>query len=146
MDRNYTIQTLINRPVDEVFSAIVDPNILREYFCNQSSGPLQAGQRVIWSWREWGDFPVEVKEVITGQRIVLGLNSGDWKKTSADSYGVAVIFEFEPQGGKTLLRISEAGWRTDAEGLKGSHDNCGGWQHMALCLKAYLEHGIDLRL
>ena len=146
MDRNYTIRTLINRPVDEVFSAIVNPDILREFFCNESSGALERGQRIVWSWNEWGDFPVEVKEVVSGQRIVLELKPADWKKTSADSDAVAVILEFEPQDGKTLLKISEAGWKTDADGLKGSHENCGGWQHMALCLKAYLEHGIDLRL
>ena len=44
-----------------------------------------------------------------------------------------------------MLSISESGWKTDEEGLKGSHDNCGGWQQMAMCLKAYLEYDIDLR-
>ena len=44
-----------------------------------------------------------------------------------------------------MLSISESGWKTDREGLKGSHDNCSGWTHMAMCLKAYLEHGLDLR-
>ncbi len=45
----------------------------------------------------------------------------------------------------TMLSISEQGWLTDEAGLKGSHDNCSGWTHMALCLKAFVEHGIDLR-
>jgi len=49
------------------------------------------------------------------------------------------------EDGATMLSISEEGWKTDAEGLKGSHDNCGGWTHMVMCLKAYIEHGIDLR-
>jgi hypothetical protein len=44
-----------------------------------------------------------------------------------------------------MLSISEQGWKTDAPGIKGSLDNCGGWTHMAMCLKAYIEHGIDLR-
>ena len=44
-----------------------------------------------------------------------------------------------------MVRISESGWRETPAGLKASYDNCGGWMHMALCLKAYLEHGINLR-
>ena len=63
-----------------------------------------------------------------------------------ESYPVKVIFEFEAlDDGNTMLSISEEGWKTDADGLKGSHDNCGGWTHMAMCLKAWIEHGIDLR-
>ena len=78
--------------------------------------------------------------------IELVLNSKDWNKTREDAYDVRVIFEFEESDdGGTILSISESGWRTDAEGLKGSHDNCGGWMHMATCLKAFLEHGVDLR-
>jgi hypothetical protein len=44
-----------------------------------------------------------------------------------------------------MVQISESGWRSDAEGLARSHDNAGGWMHMMCCLKAYLEHGINLR-
>lgn len=79
------------------------------------------------------------------QLIELALDPKEWKKTQDDSYEVLVIFEFEEVEGGTMLSISEKGWKTDAEGLKGSHDNCGGWTHMSMCLKAYLEHAIDLR-
>ncbi len=74
------------------------------------------------------------------------MDSNEWHKTTGRSYDVVVTLEFEAlDNGGTRLSISEAGWMTDAEGLKGSHDNCSGWTHMAMCLKAYLEHGIDLR-
>jgi hypothetical protein len=56
------------------------------------------------------------------------------------------MMEFESiDGQSTMFSISESGWHRDDPGLKASHENCGGWQHMALCLKAFLEHGIDLR-
>ena len=45
--------------------------------------------------------------------------------------------------GSTMVRIGESGWRETPAGLKASYDNCGGWMHMALCLKAMLEHGIN---
>ncbi|MDE0753961.1 MAG: hypothetical protein OSB26_04830 [Woeseiaceae bacterium] len=59
---------------------------------------------------------------------------------------MAVVFEFEAlDESSTRLSISEEGWKTNAAGLKASHDNCGGWMHMGTCLKAWMEHEIDLR-
>lgn len=146
MSRNYTVSSRINRPVNEVFAAVVEHEQLVKYFTDVSSGNLAEGERIVWHWKGWGDHPVTVRSVETGRRIELVLNSKDWNKTREDAYDVRVIFEFEESDdGGTILSISESGWRTDAEGLKGSHDNCGGWMHMATCLKAFLEHGVDLR-
>ena len=146
MSRNYTVSIKIRRPVNEVFDAVVSGDRLSRYFTDNTSGDLVAGERIVWNWEAWGDHPVTVETVDTNSRIELKLNSGDWQKTSGDDYDVKVIFEFEEtDDGNTRLSISEEGWPTDADGLKGSHDNCGGWMHMATCLKAYLEHDIDLR-
>ena len=87
-----------------------------------------------------------VDEVVASERIVLTLNSKTWEKTKSEAYEVKVIFEFEAlEDGHTMLSISEDGWKTDEDGLKGSHENCGGWTSMAMCLKGWIEHGIDLR-
>ena len=146
MSRNYTVSSKINRPVADVFKAVVEREHLVKYFTDQSSGNLSAGDRVVWHWQDWGDHPVTVRSVEENRRIELVLNSKDWNKTHDDAYDVRVIFEFEESDeGGTIVSISESGWRTDEEGLKGSHDNCGGWMHMTSCLKAYLEYGVDLR-
>ena len=146
MSRNYTVSTKILRPVNEVFDAIVSRESMARYFTDRSSSDLVAGERVVWTWDEWGDFPVTINVVEKNRRIELALDSKQWQKTAEDSYDVLVIFEFEAtDDGNTLLSISEAGWRTDPEGLRGSHDNCSGWTHMTMCLKANLEHDIDLR-
>ena len=146
MSRNYTVNTQIARPVADVYDAIVSSNRLTRYFTNSSSGDLKEGESITWTWNDWGDFPVTVRKMVTNEMIVLALESKIWKKTKEGSYEVLVIFEFEElEDGATMLSISEEGWKTDAEGLKGSHDNCGGWMHMLMCLKAYIEHGIDLR-
>ena len=74
------------------------------------------------------------------------LNSREWEKTSEEEYDVKVIFELESlEDGATMLSISEDGWKTDKAGLRGSHENCGGWTHMAMCLKGWIEHDIDMR-
>jgi uncharacterized protein YndB with AHSA1/START domain len=147
MKRNYTVQTRILRPVAAVFDAVVSSEQLCHYFTTETTGDLATGDTVGWRWDHYEfTLPVRVDEVVENERIELTLDSAEWKKTATESYPVKVIFEFEPlDDGHTMLSISEAGWRTDDEGLKGSHDNCGGWTHMAMCLKAWLEHGIDLR-
>ena len=146
MARNFTVSTRVARPIEEVFRAVTSSEILCRYFCERASGDLLPGTQVTWGWEHWGSYSVLVDKVIPNERIELVLDSKAWKKTTAVAYDVRVILEFSSlEDGGTLVSISEEGWRTDAEGLKGSHDNCGGWQHMLDCLKGYLEHEIDLR-
>jgi len=146
MARNYTVQTKILRPVAEVFDAIVSSDRLCNYFTDKASGDLVPGREIRWHWNHYGELPIMVDEVVANERIVLRLDSQKWDKTKSEAYDVRVIFEFASlEDGNTMLSISEDGWKTDADGLKGSHQNCSGWTHMAMCLKSWLEHGIDLR-
>jgi uncharacterized protein YndB with AHSA1/START domain len=147
MARNYTVQTKIERPVAEVFDAVVSSDKLCKYFTDEASGNLAAGEEVRWRWQHYEfTLPVRVDRIVENERIELTLDSAEWKKTADDAYPVKVVFEFKAlEGGHTMLSISEEGWKTDADGLKASHDNCGGWTHMAMCLKAWIEHSIDLR-
>lgn len=146
MSRNYTVRTRINRPVADVFNALTNSEAITRYFTDSVSGGLVPGQEVQWTWDEWGTNAVFVKTVTPNELIELTLDSRNWAKTKDDAYEVLVSFEFEaPDDRTTMLSISESGWRMDEEGYKGSHDNCGGWQDVLCCLKAYLEYGIDLR-
>ena len=146
MPANYRISTRILRPVSEVFAAVVSSDKLCRYFTDGASGDLKVGAEITWRWDHYGENPVTVDEIVDNERIVLTLDSHKWDKTKTEAYDVKVIFEFESlDDGSTMLSISEDGWRTDSEGLKASHDNCSGWTHMAMCLKSWIEHGIDLR-
>ncbi len=145
MSRNYTVQTKIKRPVADVFDAIVSSEKMNNYFVNGASSDLIEGETVTWRWDHYGENPITVRKVVENELIELALDSREWDKTKDEAYEVLVIFELEELEDGTMLSISEQGWKTDADGLKGSHDNCGGWTHMAMCLKAYIEHGIDLR-
>ena len=147
MARNYTVCTKIRRPVADVFDAVVSSNKLCNYFTERASSDLEASAEVRWRWKNYdAELSVAVDKVIANELVQLTLDSKAWKKTADESYPVKVIFEFEAlEDGNTMLSISEEGWKTDADGLKASHDNCGGWTHMATCLKAWIEHDIDLR-
>ena len=145
-ERNYTVRTRINRPVADVFKAIVDREIITRYFVDATSHSMVEGQQVAWTWDEWGTNEVTIKKVVDNELIEIGLDSRNWEKTVDESYEVTVHIEFEALDERTtMVSISESGWRRDAEGYRGSHDNCGGWQDMLNCLKAYLEYGVDLR-
>jgi len=147
MTPNYTVQTKILKPVAEVFDAIVSGDKLCRYFTDETSGDLVMGQEIRWHWSHHEpELPVVVNRIVPNELIELTLDSAAWEKTVDEAYPVRVIFEFEAlDGDSTMLSISEDGWKTDADGLRGSHENCGGWSHMQMCLKAWIEHGIDLR-
>jgi uncharacterized protein YndB with AHSA1/START domain len=66
---------------------------------------------------------------------------------ASGSYKTTVTITFEPldDGQRTLVTISEEGWRETEAGLKSSYGNCQGWMQMLCALKAYKEYGINLR-
>lgn len=145
-EKNYTVRTRINKPVAEVFRAVVDSGTIINYFVNRTSSDLIQDARVTWEWDNYGANEVLVKRIVENQLIELILDSQNWDKTTDDAYEVTVSIEFESLDDQTtMVSISESGWKHDAEGYRGSHDNCGGWQDMLLCLKAYLEYKVDLR-
>ena len=141
MEPRFEVQLKILKPVPEVFEAVVDPAKLSGYFTKAASGRLVEGDTVRWSFAEVpGDFPVNVREVQKDERIVL-----EWESQEG-GYDTRVEMLFKPlDGGATMVQIRESGWRETPRGVESSYRNCGGWMHMVCCLKAYLEHGINLR-
>lgn len=68
-------------------------------------------------------------------------------ETSASASGrTTVTMTFEPlEDGRTLVTIAEEGWRETPAGLDASYGNCQGWTQMLCAMKAWVEHGINLR-
>jgi uncharacterized protein YndB with AHSA1/START domain len=154
VDLRFKIAGRISRPVHEVFEAVVDPDELSRYFTTGGAkGRLATGATVTWDFADFpGAFPVEVVEVEQDRRIVLRWEAADGAQSTTDepvadaSYSTTVTMEFEPlDGDRTLVTIAEEGWRPTPEGQRASYGNCEGWTNMLCCLKAWLEHGINLR-
>jgi uncharacterized protein YndB with AHSA1/START domain len=141
MEPKFQVQLKILKPVAEVFEAVVNPKKLTGYFTRTASGPLAEGMTVQWSFVEDPrDTPVKVRQVIKNDRIVF-----EWPSAEG-GYDTRVEMVFKPLDDQsTMVQISESGWRDTPKGIESSYGNCGGWMHMACCLKAYLEHGINLR-
>ncbi len=155
MELKFKVSGRIARPVDEVFEAVADPKKLSGYFTTGGAkGRLETGATVQWDFADFpGAFPVHVIAVEKNKKIVLqweaneGASSdGDASAPSNAPYMTTVTMEFEQLGDcRTLVSIAEEGWRETPNGLKASYGNCQGWTQMLSAMKAYTEHGINLR-
>lgn len=142
----FTVSARIGRPVAEVFEAVADPAELSGYFTTAgASARLETGTTVHWEFADFpGAFPVEVVEVVVPSRIVLRWDADD--TGAPEAYRTAVTMTFEDLGdGRTLVSIAEEGWPATETGLAASYGNCQGWSQMLCAMKAYVEHGINLR-
>lgn len=153
MELRFSVAARIAKPVSEVFEAMADPKQLSRYFTTGGAkGRLETGATVFWEFHDYpGAFPVDVVEVEKNRLIVLrweaneGVPAGDDPIVNA-GYKTEVTIRFESlQDGRTLVSISERGWRETQAGLKASYGNCQGWMQMLCALKAFLEYGINLR-
>ncbi|TIX50570.1 SRPBCC family protein [Alteraurantiacibacter aquimixticola] len=154
MEINFRVSGRIDKPVEEVFEAVADPAKLSCYFTTGGAkGRMETGATVMWDFHDFpGAFPVEVVEVIPNKKIVLQWDAYEGEsgeigaKMSGADYKTTVTILFTPtDDGRTLVQIVEEGWKETPGGLRGSYGNCEGWTGMLLAMKAWLEHGINLR-
>lgn len=143
---SFTVSGRISRPCAEVYEAVADPAKLSHYFTTGGAhGRLEPGNDVTWDFRDFpGAFPVTVIEAIPRERIVIEWGGAN----SAEPSGAnRVTFEFEAldDDTRTLVRITEASWLPTPDGAKSAFGNCEGWTGMLAAMKAWVEHGIDLR-
>lgn len=154
MELKFTVSAHIARPIDEVFEAIADPQKLSGYFTTGGAqGRLETGKTVTWDFHDFpGAFPVEVIEVQAPNKIVLKWEANEGPPeggaaTAGANYMTTVTMALTPLDAntRTLVTITEEGWRQTPGGLKASYGNCMGWSQMLCALKMYVEHGINLR-
>lgn len=145
----FRVAARIDRPIDDVFEAVVDPTRLSNYFTTGGAeGRLETGAVVTWAFHDFpGSFPVRVDRVDAEgpkRRIVLRWDADD--TDAPEPYLTEATLTFVAlDDGRTLVEVSETGWRQTPSGRRASYGNCSGWMQMLCSLKAWLEHGINLR-
>lgn len=156
MDLKFRVAARISKPVHEVFEAVADPRQLSRFFTTGgASDRLVQGSTVTWDFHDYpGAFPVEVAELVPDEKIVLLWDAAEGEQQVAQGgeiksadYKTRVTMSFSPldEGKRTLVEIREEGWRETQAALDASYGNCHGWTQMLCALKAWLEHGINLR-
>jgi uncharacterized protein YndB with AHSA1/START domain len=142
MPRNSSWRFRVIRIGTHASEAVADPDVVSYFTTNGAKGRLETGATVMGFRRLSRAFPVHVVEVEQDRRIVLRWEAAD---DGGDPYETTVTMEFEPlDDGRTLVTISEDGWRDTAGGQEASYSNCEGWTGMLCAMKARLEYGINL--
>ena len=129
----------IQKPIHEVFEAIVDPAKMSNYFISGGSGRMEEGKEITWEFPEFNmKFPVHIGKIEKDRSI-----SYRWGDSGKETTVEIVLEPFE--NNSTVVRITEKSMNNDEEGIKWLQGNTEGWANFLACLKAYLEHGINLR-
>lgn len=131
-------QIVIAKPVDMVFEAIIDPKQLSHYFVSSASARLEEGRMVLWTWDDYNAKHEVCVDEVKPNRLI----SFKW---SATGFETKVAIHLEQKEDKTIVKVVEESWPEDEAGIRAFGENSQGWMHFLLCLKAYLEHGINLR-
>ena len=141
MEKQLEIKAAIQilKPISEVFEGIIDPANMTNYFISESSGKIEQGKQLTWRFPEFDmDIPVSVGTVEKDKYV-----SFSW-----DNEGNKLLVEINLASYKnnsTVVTITEKGMNNDEAGINWLKGNTEGWANFLACLKAYLEHGINLR-
>ncbi|MCD1117155.1 SRPBCC family protein [Chryseobacterium turcicum] len=132
------VQMLIRKPVQEVFEAFINPEITTNFWFTKSTGKLEEGKIITWEWEMYNaKSEVKILQIIPNQLI----------KTEWGLFSNNVDYEFKQMEKGTLVVIKSYGYsQTGEDFYKIINDNTGGFTTVLDGCKAYLEHGINLRL
>lgn len=84
------------------------------------------------------EFPVRVGKVVKDELITFYWDSEDGKE-------LKVEFIFAPYGVDTVIKVTESAVENNEAGIAWLAGNTEGWANFMACLKAWLDHGINLR-
>ena len=134
------VQMGILKEAHEVFESIVDPDKMNKYFITTSTGRMESGRTLAWTWEDY-DASHEVKvETVEKDKLV----TFTWVGSGVECL---VVITLEPKGdNQTLVKITESDWPADFQGANRCMGQVEGWTHFLYCLKAYLEYGVNLRV
>ena len=128
----------ILKPANEIFDAIIDPDKMTKYFISTSTGKMESGKTLTWTWEDFeGEHEVKVGKIEKDKTV-----SFEWNGSGVNS---VVVITLEAKGeNKTLVKVTESEWPADYKGANQCMGQVEGWTHFLCCLKAYLEYGINL--
>jgi uncharacterized protein YndB with AHSA1/START domain len=133
------VEDRIARSAADVFEAIVNLAKMSQYFISRGSGRLTAGAHVDWEWSDVdAKLRIHVVHVVPNEKVVFL-----WPATGTPT---KVTLALSADGDRTKITASEAPFGLTQEGVARAMNQNQGWTDFCCCLKAYLQHGINLRL
>ncbi len=131
---------LIRKPISEVFDAFINPEITTKFWFTKSSGKLENGKTIEWTW-EMFDHTASVHVISITSNENIRIQWGEDKDAIAE-------WSFKSMGAdKTFVTITNTGLKgTTDEIMAQIRDATGGFTWVLAGAKAYLEHNIELKL
>ncbi len=101
---------------------------------------MEEGKTVEWTFPEFPDsYPVKVLKIISPENVIF-----EWEGIEGSETTVEIVLK-EISDSQTLVKITEGKMPVNENGITWFGRNTGGWANFLACLKAYMEHGINLR-
>lgn len=141
-NRNLEIRASLKmqKPLNDVFEAIVDPSKMSNYFIKNGSGRIEEGKTITWSFPEFDvEFPIRITKVDPDKYISFNWNDIDGTETKVE---ITLTLK---EDDSTLVSVTEKSRLNDDAGIKWLQSNTEGWANFLACMKAWLEYGINLR-
>lgn len=129
----------IQKPVHEVFEAIVNPEGMTNYWISKSSGRMEQGATLMWGFPEMDmEFPVRIGKIIKNELATFYWDAEDGNE-------LKVELRLTPYKGDTIVNVTEGTMENNEAGLAWLKGNTEGWANFLASMKAWLDHGIHLR-
>ncbi len=125
------VDMLIRRPAREVWEAFADPDQIRRFWLARSTGRLETGAVVTWTFKIAGaETDVTVVEARPGELLDLRWGSQP------------LWISFADRGDSTLVTVRVTEFRGDTPGATAV-ETMSGFTLVLASLKMWLEHGIE---
>lgn len=127
----------ILRPVSEVFDAFVNPEKIGNFWFTTSSEKWETGKIITLTYDEYtAEFDIFIVKTVTDKKIIFEWGGKNEKRT------ITIIFDPLDDSG-TIVTALEEGWKENPGLMDELLKNKEGWVYMLVCLKAYIENGVN---
>ena len=134
-------QMTIRRPASEVYQAFINPEVTKQFWFTDSTGPLELNKTVTWEWKMYGvSAEATAIELIPNELIKMKWVGGG-SETTVEFHCISI----SPSA--TYLSIKHYGF--DKEGMElqaAVLDSMGGFIMVLAGCKAWLEQGLNINL
>lgn len=117
----------------QVYAAWADPERVAQWFVDKAAGEAKPGATVTWTFEKFNfSVPYTVLAADAGERFAIGFSS-------PEKSGICEV-NIAREGGETVLRLVNSGFKDGAEWEDEYQGVNSGWQCALAVLKHYLEN------
>lgn len=132
-----TAQTLVRKPVSDVFDAFANAEAMSKFWFTRRDDGLRAGETVAWYLGpQPGALRTDIRVTALERPNLIVM---EWENAGGFT---TVTWTFEEKGpNTTLLRVEETGYSADPQtNLAAVLESIGGFNQVLIAAKAWLEH------